>query len=182
MGAPTERGPERVGARTQKSGGPKGGGPKKWEPKAWGARTQKKWGPKGGGPEISLFFFSPPAGNFFLSSLSGGFLVEFWWCLKRRDAQMCAFGVLWLSCEAPAVRSGGAAGVPHDNQRTPNVHILSAPTLQTQPKFKREDPQRDTEMNEFSGGREKKKSEILGGPGEGRSGGGPGRHNPFDSD
>ena len=43
--------------------------------------------------------------------------MEFWWCLKRRDAQMCAFGVLWLSCEAPAARSGGAAGVSHDSPR-----------------------------------------------------------------
>ena len=28
---------------------------------------------------------------------------EFWWCLKRRDAQMCAFGVLGVSCQALAV-------------------------------------------------------------------------------
>ena len=29
-------------------------------------------------------------------------LVEFWWCLMRRDPQMCTFGVLGLSCETPA--------------------------------------------------------------------------------
>ena len=33
--------------------------------------------------------------------LSGCLLVEFWWCLKRWRPQMCAFGVLWLLCEAP---------------------------------------------------------------------------------
>ena len=60
---------------------------------------------RGGGPKISRFFFSP-TGNFILSSLSGGgLLVEFWWCLKHRGAQMCTFGF------------SGAAGVSHDNQR-----------------------------------------------------------------
>ena len=34
--------------------------------------------------------------------LSGGLLVEFWWCLKRRDTHMCTFGPLGLSCEPPA--------------------------------------------------------------------------------
>ena len=28
-------------------------------------------------------------------------LVEFWWCLKRLGAQLCTFGVLWLSYETP---------------------------------------------------------------------------------
>ena len=35
------------------------------------------------------------------------FLVEFWWCLKRRDAQMCTLG---LSCETPAAPPDRAAG------------------------------------------------------------------------
>ena len=82
-------------------GGSGSGGPKGWGPEGVGAR-------RGGGPKISRFFFSlPPEISFFCLSL-GGLLVEFWWCLKRRDAQMCAFGVLWLSCEAPA---GASAGV-----------------------------------------------------------------------
>ena len=42
---------------------------------------------------FALFFTLPPQNSFF-SSLSGGPFVEFW--------QMCTFGVLWLSCEAPA--------------------------------------------------------------------------------
>ena len=58
--------------------------------------------PKGGGPKISRFFFPPPATIFFLLSLSWGPFVEFWWCLKRRGPEMCTFGVLGLSCEAPA--------------------------------------------------------------------------------
>ena len=56
---------------------------------------------RGGEPKISRFFFLSPAEISFCL-LSGGPLVEFWWCLKRRGAQMCAFGVLWLLCEAPA--------------------------------------------------------------------------------
>ena len=27
--------------------------------------------------------------------------MEFWWCLKQRDAQLCACGILWSVCEAP---------------------------------------------------------------------------------
>ena len=53
-------------------------------------------------PKISLFFFPSPRRKIrsFLLSL-GGRLVEFWWCLKRRGAQMCTFGVLRLSCASP---------------------------------------------------------------------------------
>ena len=105
-------GPGGVGAR--RSGAPEGWGPK--------GRGPKGGGPKGGGRRVGAqnfaLFFLFPAGNLILSSLSkGGFLVEFWWCLKHRDAQICAFGVLWLSCEAPAARSGGAAGVSHDSPK-----------------------------------------------------------------
>ena len=50
-------------------------------------------------PKISPFFSSPTI--FFLPYLAG-LLVEFWWCLKRQDPQMCTFGVLELPCETPA--------------------------------------------------------------------------------
>ena len=46
-------------------GGSKGGG-------------SKGGGPKGGRPKISRFFFPVPPQN----SLSGGLLVEFWWCFE----------------------------------------------------------------------------------------------------
>ena len=94
-------GPGGVGAR--RGGGPEGWGPnpEKVGPEGWGPEG---WGPEGWGARHFALFLLSPTGNFILSSLSGGFLVEFWWCLKRRDAQMCAFGVLWLSCEAPAAR------------------------------------------------------------------------------
>ena len=48
--------------------------------------------PSAGPPKISLFFPSP-ATIFILSSSLGGRFVEFWWCLKRRDPQMCTFGL-----------------------------------------------------------------------------------------
>ena len=54
---------------------------------------------------FALFFSTLPPQNSCFSSLSGGLFVEFWWCLKRRGAQMCTFGVLWLSCEAPAAEN-----------------------------------------------------------------------------
>ena len=78
---------------------PENFGPEGWGPERWGP---EQWGPEGWGPKISRFFSPlPPPLSFFLS-LSLGLLVEFWWCLKRRGPQMCTFGVLELSCEAPA--------------------------------------------------------------------------------
>ena len=45
--------------------------------------------PSPGPPKISLFFFSlPPKISFFL--LSGGLLVEFWWCFLKTGALKCA--------------------------------------------------------------------------------------------
>ena len=69
--------------------GAQGWGPEEWEPEGWGARN------------FALFF---PLSRFPFRSfcLSGGLLVEFWWCLKRRDPQMCTFEVLGLSCETLA--------------------------------------------------------------------------------
>ena len=53
------------------------------------------WGPEGWGAaqNFALFFFPVPPQNSFFYSLSGSLLVEFWWCLKRRDPQMCTFGI-----------------------------------------------------------------------------------------
>ena len=151
---PKKLGVRRVGAR--RGGGAKGGGPKGVGP------TQKKWGPEGWGPEgwghegvgarnFALFFPLPPHNSFF-SSVSGGLLVEFWWCLKRRGAQMCTFGVLWLSCEAPPKR----------------VHFR-VPSFKNTTKIPREDPQRGKKRTNFAAGEGKKKERNFGGPGEGRS-------------
>ena len=94
-------GPQRVG-QTQKKWGPEVVGP-------W------RVGPEGWEPKISRFFsLSRHSFLFFFPSLLV-FFVEIWWCLKRRCAQMCTFGVLGLSCETPA--AFGAAGVSHDNPR-----------------------------------------------------------------
>ena len=93
--------------------------------------------------KISLFFLFP-TGNFILSSLSGRYsrgILVVFF--EDRGAQMCATGFLWMSCEAPA------AGPPKFNEKTP----------------------RERKEKKISDGGEKKKSEILGGPREGRSGG-----------
>ena len=84
-GAP-KGGAQKGGA--QKRGAPKGGGPEGWSPERWG-------------PKISRFFFPVPPQNSFFFALSGGLLVEFWLCLKRRGPEMCTFGVLGLSCASP---------------------------------------------------------------------------------
>ena len=56
------------------------------------------WGPEGWEPKLSRFFPLPPQFSFFL----GGLHVEFWWCLNWWCPKMSTFGVLGLSCEAPA--------------------------------------------------------------------------------
>ena len=86
-----------------------------------------------GGPKFRVFFSLPPHRSF---CLSGCLLVESWWCLKRRVAQMFSFGVLWLSCEAPAapkppseIFGGAEEGGPEGREggrrrvgRTNNTH------------------------------------------------------------
>ena len=110
------------------------------------------------------------------------------WRGKRRGAQMCTFGVLWLSCEAPAARSGGAAGVPHDSARAQTC-TFEGPGLQKHHQNStRRHPERE-EKNKFCGGRGKKRANFWavqgkgcpaeGGPGKGGPGkGGPGKGGP----
>ena len=159
-----------------------------------GGRTQKKWGPEGwgpegwGGPKFRAFFsLSRRKIRSFLPSL-GGLLVEFWWCLKRGGAQMCTFGVLWLSCEAPAARSGGAGGVSHGSPRAQTCTFERPGT-----KIQREDPERE-ERKKFPARERKKRAKFWavqgkggpakggpakGGPGQGGPGqGGPGQGGP----
>ena len=92
---------------------------------------------------------------------------------------MCAFGVLWLSCEAPA-RSGGAAGVPHDNQRAQTC-TFERPGLQKHHQNSTRGPPEREEKNEICGWRGKKRAKFWavqgkGGPGEGRSREGRNQH------
>ena len=171
--------------------GPEGWGPEGWSPEGWspdwwgpegwgprrvGAQTQKKWGPEGWGPEgwspegwrpkISRFFFPLPPQNLFFSSLSGGLLVEFWWCLKRRGAQMCTFGVLGLSCASPGGPVWwGRRGFTRQPE-SPNVHISGSRFSKTPTKFHERTP-RERKKNESCGGRREKKSEIWAVQGKG---------------
>ena len=74
-----------------------------------GEQTKKKGGgPKagGGGPTFRVFFsLSDP--HFRSFSISGGLLVEFWLCLKRRDPETCTFGL--SGCRVKP-RFGGGRG------------------------------------------------------------------------
>ena len=81
------------GPRASK-GGAEGWGNKRWGSEGWRARTV-------GAQNFAPFFFPLPPQFFIFPSLLV-FFVEFWWCLKRRCAQMCTFGILGLSCETPA--------------------------------------------------------------------------------
>ena len=108
---------------------------------------------------FALFFFPLSAGNFILSSLSGG-LLEFWWCLKRRSSQMCPFGLSDKRVKPRRHRSRHCFTQQPENS---NRAHLKAQALQTPPKFHEKTPEKE-EKNEFCGGRGKEKREILGPP------------------
>ena len=90
---------------------------------------------------------------------------------------MCTFGLSGCRVRAPAARSGGAAGVSHDNPRAQTCTFEGVPAFKNTTKIQREDPQeREERMNENGSGRGKKKREIFGGLAEeGPAEGGPGR-------
>ena len=159
-------------------GGPKGGGPKSGGPKGGGSQgwgeTHKKWGAGGWGPggwgregwgaQNFALFFPSPTGNAIRCSLSGGFsrgILVVFEALGRSNVHVGSS--LVVVCEP---RRPGLVGPPgfHTTTREPK----RAQAFKNTTTIQREETQRE-EKNEFCGGRGKKKSEILGGPGEGRS-------------
>ena len=78
------------------------------------------------------------------------------------------FRAFFFPLPPPAARSGGAAGVSDDNQRAQTCTFEGPGLRKHHQNSTRRHPERE-EKNEFCGGRGKKKSDILGGPGEGRS-------------
>ena len=90
--------------------------------------------------------------------------MVFSWCLEAPGRQMCTFEVLGLWCEAP----GGpeAARVSHDNPRAQTC-TFEGPGLHKNHHNSSQKTPRERQKEQKWGGREKKKSEILGGPAEG---------------
>ena len=172
-----EWGPE--GLRTRRVGpemwGPEGWGPnpeKGWRQEGWG---QEEWArsPEGWGAQNFALFFPSPASIFILffslwgssrvffslqvSSrvflpLSGGLLVEFWWCFGRSGLQMCLFSPSGCPVEAPTA---------------------CRPALQTPPKFHEKTP-RERKRAKMGAGDGKKNAKFwaVRRSGGGRSGGG----------
>ena len=120
-----------------------GGTTKSWRPEGW----PKDGVPKVGEVENFAFFFPSPAPSLLFLSFSGwssrGILVVF---LKRRSAEMCTFGVLGLSCEAPEAP-----------KRT-----FECPSLQNTTKIQREPSQEREERMKFPAGERKKKERNFG--------------------
>ena len=110
-----------------------------------------------GGPKFRSFFHSL-ATIFIISSLLGVLALNFGGVLKRRVPEMCTFGVLGLSCEAPA------APKPRRLHTTARAQTCTfqGPGLQNTSKIQRKE--REERKTIVAG--EGKKSEILGGPAE----------------
>ena len=147
MGARRVGGPERWGPDQEKVRAPRVGvrrvGARRVGPRSVGARRVNA--PKAGGPKIWRFFFPLPHPFSLFFSLSGGLLVEIWWCLKRRDNEMCTFGVL----------------------ESPNVCTFKGPGgFRRPPKFNEKAPREREKERKWRREREKKR-EILGRPAEG---------------
>ena len=98
---------------------------------------------------FALFFFPSPAAKLVLFfPLWAVFSLNFGGVLKRRGAQMCTFGVLGLSCEAPAAPKPGA--------RELQTCTFEGPGFQKNTtKIPREDPQRRKKRTNFAAGQGK---------------------------
>ena len=103
----------------------------------------------------SFFSLSRRKIRSFLPSL-GVFSWNFGGVFEDRDPQMCTFGALGLSCETPAAPPDRAA------ENSKRAH-LSAPALQTPPKFHEKTSQREKKRTNFPAG-EGKKSAIFWAP------------------
>ena len=155
-------GPGRVGPR-------KGGAPEGWGPEGWGpGRVGAGGAPKGGGPKISRFFFLlPPPCSFFFLSL--GIFSCLFFSLRVSSRVFFPLSVgssrgILVVFEAP-----GRSNVRVWSSMVGGTRTFERPGLQKHHQHStRRHPERE-EKNEFCGGRGKKKSDILGGPGGGRS-------------
>ena len=87
-------------------------------------------------PKFRSFFPLPPQNSFF-SSLSGGLLVEFRWWFEDENPQMCTFGL--SGCRVKPWRLRGRRGFTRQPENSKRA-LLSAPALQTPPKFHEKDP------------------------------------------
>ena len=126
---------------TQIKWGPEGCGPEEWGPQPRKSGVRRVGAKSGAGrvgvrrvgsPKFRAFFPSPVQNSFF-SSLSGGLLVEFRWCLKRRGAQMCTFGVLGLSVTYSFIQIGMNLALFIQNHFHPKTTFSSQTTFIPKP-------------------------------------------------
>ena len=91
-------------------------------------------------PKFRFFFPVPPQNSFF-SSLSGGvFSLNSGWCFWRPEPLNVHVWALGLSCETPAAPTRpGRRGFTRQPENSKRAH-LSAPALQTPPKFHEKTP------------------------------------------
>ena len=143
------------------SAGPPGEPPSTGQPSTGqpSARQPSAGQPSAGQPKISLFFFSflPPQFSFFFLSLgvlSWNFVGVFFF--EGRNPEMCPFGLSGCRVKPRRPHQTGPPGLAHDSPRTPNVHILRAPALQTPPKFHETTPKREIRKKIVVGGGKKK--------------------------
>ena len=157
--------------------GPEGWGPELWGPEGWGPEGwgPEGWGPGGWGAQNFALFFPSPAAKFVLFfplwGSSRGILVVF---EAPGRSNVRVWSSLVVVCEP---RRPGLVGPPgfHTTTRELQTCTFEGPGLQKHHQNSTRRPPEREEKNEFCGGRGKKKSEILGGPGEGRSGEGRSR-------
>ena len=105
--------------------------------------------------KFALFFPLPPQFSFF-PSLSGGLLVEFWWCLKTRTLK-CA-RLEFAGCRVKPRRPRSRRGFTRQPESSKSAHMRNTT------KNPREDPQRGKKRTNFVAGQGKKKREISGPP------------------
>ena len=144
-----------------KGGAPKGGAPKGGAPKGGARRVgpRRVEAPTVGAQNFALSFPLPP--QFF------SFFPLFWslsWNFggvsEGRDAQMCTFGVLGLSCASPGGPVWwGRRGFTRQSE-SPNVHISGSRPSKTPPKFNEKDQEEREKRIKTVAGEGKKRAKF----------------------
>ena len=148
-------GSKRCGAKPRKKWAPKGGGLKGWGAGGVGAQTLKKWspklwGPEGWGPKISRFF---PLSHHIFLGVPRLYVCQASGALIRVSTCGSSLGPVWVHSD------NCSRGFTRQPENSKLAH-LSAPALQTPPKFHETTPREGRRERILWREREKKSAKF----------------------
>ena len=99
-------------------------------PEGWGGGRRV-------GAQNFAFFFPSPAPIFIIFPLSGGLLVEFWWCFGRSGPQMCLLSPSGCRVEAPGSLQAELRSINPRQEATDNATPCTWAALRAQQRLLR---------------------------------------------